>query len=159
MKTACFITLLCACLTSCHSQTRNNEMKNELHISLLFSPSIFSIDDIRYSIDIVNDSLIVKKQIIDNNEYRGKLTSNQCAEIKKLISELNQRYDRSDRFRKGGWGCILKVSNQIYYEDNDFSFKPYSKYIDWQELPEEIKLLIDYIVSLSPIPIELYGFS
>jgi hypothetical protein len=159
MKTAYFIILFCACLTSCHSQTKNNEMKNDLNISLLFSPSIFSIDDIRYSIDIVNDSLIVKKQIIDNKEYIGMLTSNQYEEIKKLTSKLNQKYNRSDRFRKGGWGCILKVDNQIYYEDNDFSFNPYSKYIDWQELPEEIKLLIDYIVSLSPIPIELYGFS
>ncbi|MDR1652537.1 MAG: hypothetical protein LBS01_02575 [Prevotellaceae bacterium] len=125
-------------------------MKNDLNISLLFSPSIFSIDDIRYSIDIINDSLIVKKQIIDNKEYRGKLTSNQCVEIKKLASELNHRYDRSDRFRKGGWGCILKVDNQIYYEDNDFSFKlP----------PSEIKNLINYLVSLSAIKIDLYGFS
>lgn len=158
MKTIYCILLSCSCLVSCHSQAKNKEMKSDLQISLLFYPSR-SIEDIRYSIDIVNDSLIIKKQIIGDKAYCGKLTNNQCAEVKKLISELNKKYNRSDRFRKGGWGCILKVDNQIYYEDNDFSFNPYSKYIDWQKLPEEIKLLIDYIVSLSPIPIELYGLS
>jgi hypothetical protein len=133
--------------------------KSDLKISLLFSPSIFSIDDIRYSIDIVNDSIIIKKQIIDNKEYKGKLTGDQCVEIKKLIASLSQKYDRSKNFVKGGWGCTLKVDNQVYFEDNFFSFVPLSKEMGWLPPPEEIKLLIDYIVSLSPIPIELYGFS
>jgi hypothetical protein len=161
MKNACFIVLFCACLTSCHSHTKNNEMKNDLNISLLFYPSM-SIDDIRYSVNIVNDSLIIKKQIIDDKEYHGKLTSNQCMEIKKLISVLNQKYgklDNSEIVVWDVWGCTLKVDNQVYYEDNFFSFVPQSKKMGWLPPPEEIKLLIDYIVSLSPIPIELYGFS
>lgn len=161
MKTFYFILLCCFCLTSCHSQTKNKEMKNELNISLLFYPSM-SIDNIRYSIDIINDSLIIKKQIIDDKEYRGKLTSNQCMEIKKLTYMLNQKYDRTNNREivvQDVWGCTLKVGSQIYFADNFFSFVPQSKTMGWQAPPEEIKLLIDYIVSLSPIPIELYGFS
>lgn len=133
-------------------------MKPDLNISLLFYPSK-SIEDIRYSIDIINDSLIVKERDFGNKEYRGKLTDDQSAKIRELTSALNQKYDWSSRFAKGGWGCILKVDNQVYYEDNRFSFPPYSDEMSWQAPPEEIKSLIDYIVSLSPIPIELYGFS
>jgi hypothetical protein len=160
MKTVYLITLFCVCLTSCHSQIKNNEMENDLNISLLFYPSI-SIDDIRYSVDIVNDSLIVKKHFIDNKEYRGKLTSNQYTKIKRLASVLNQKYDRSssDWCHNDVWGCTLIIDNQIYYASDYFSFIPQSKELGWLPPPEEIKLLINYIVSLSPIPIELYGFS
>jgi hypothetical protein len=55
------------------------------------------------------------------------------------------------------WGCTLKVDNQVYYEDNFFSFILQPKAMGWQPPPEEIKSLIEYIVSLSPIEIELYG--
>jgi hypothetical protein len=135
-------------------------MKSDLNISLFFYPSM-SIEDIRYSVDIMSDSLIIMeyRPSGNNKEYRGKLTDSQCTEIKKMFSSLTQKYDRSSNFVKGGWGCTLKVDNQIYYEDNHFSFIPHSKETGWQAPPEEIKLLIDYIVSLSPIPIELYGFS
>jgi hypothetical protein len=119
-----------------------------------------SAENIIYLIDIMNDSLIIKKNnSIDNKEYKGKLTDNQCTEIKKLTSVLTQKYDRSKNFVLGGWGCTLKVDNQIYYEDNFFSFQKSSNHANFQPLPEEIRLLIEYIVSLSPIPIELYGFS
>jgi hypothetical protein len=150
-------------LVSCHAQVKNKKTKDtekfDLNLSLLFYPSM-SIESIIYSVDIINDSLIImKNNIIDNKEYRGKLTDSQCLEIKKITFTLTQKYDRSDNFVLGGWGCTLKVDNQVYYEDNHFSFVPHSKTIGWQAPPEEIKLLIDYIVSLSPIPIELYGFS
>ena len=162
MKTVYCILLCCSCLVSCHSQTKNKEMKSDLNLSLLFYPSMSKEYDIRYSIDIINDSLIVKRQDnIYNKEYSGKLTDNQCTEIKKMTSLLTQKYDRSnsDWVRNGVWGCTLKVDNQVYYEDNFFSFVPQSKEMGWLPPPEEIKLLIDYIVSLSPIEIELYGFS
>jgi hypothetical protein len=142
--------------------SKKKEMKSDLNVLLLFYPSMSKDYDIRYSVDIINDSLIVKRyDNIDNKEYRGKLIENQCTEIKKMISLLTQKYDRSnsDWVRNGGWGCTLKVDNQVYYEDNFFSFVPRSKAMGWQAPPEEIKLLIDYVVSLSPIPIELYGFS
>ena len=163
MKTVYYI-LLCCFLTSCHSQTKNKEMKSDLKLSLLFYPSM-SIEDIRYSVDIVNDSLIAKNHYYvhlvkgaEDKEYRVELTDEQCIEIKKRISALNQKYDRFNTHIRGGWGCTLKVGNQVYYEDNFFSFVLLSKEMDWQAPPEEIKLLIDYIVSLSPIPIDLYWF-
>jgi hypothetical protein len=133
-------------------------MKSDLNLSLLFYPSM-SIEDIRYSVDIINDSLIVKKNVIDNKEYRIKLTDNQRAEIAKMVSVLSQKYDRSENFVLGGWGCTLKIDNQVYYINNFFSFVPQSKEMGWLPPPEEIKLLIDYIVGLSPIEIELYSFS
>jgi hypothetical protein len=137
-------------------------MKTNLNLSLLFYPSMSSIDPI-YSIDIINDSLIIKKKHLDNKEYRGKLTDNQCVEIKKMVSAL-KKYDKQEYefVIKGAWGCTLKVDNQICYEEDYFSFIPYSeKEIEMglQKTPDDIKLLIDYIVSLSPIQIELYGFS
>jgi hypothetical protein len=132
-------------------------MKSDLNVSLLFYPSMAE-KDIRYFVDIINDSLIVKQKSFDSKEYRGKLTDSQCTEIKKLFSALTQIYDRSNNFVLGGWGCTLKVDNQIYYEDKHFSFIPRSKETGWQAPPEEIKLLIDFIVNLSPIPIELYWF-
>ena len=134
-------------------------MKSDLNLSLLFYPSML-IENIRYSVDIIKDSLIVKKNYVGNKEkYRIKLTDNQCAEIKKMTFALNQKYDRSDNWANDVWGCTLKVDGQVYYVDNFFSFVPQSKEMGWLPPPEEIKLLIDYIVSLSPIPIELYGFS
>jgi hypothetical protein len=158
MKAIYCILLCCSCLASCHSQAKNKEMKSNLNLSLLFYPSM-SLEDIRYSVDIINDSLMVKKNTIDNKECKIKLADYQCTEIKKMTSALTQKYDKSKNFVKGGWGCTLKVDNQVYYEDNFFTFIPQSKEMGWQAPPEEIKLLIEYIVSLSPIEIELYGFS
>jgi hypothetical protein len=71
MKIIYYILLCCSCLVSCHSQTKNKEMKSDLKISLLLYPSM-SVEDIRYSVDIINDSLIVKKKPFDNKEYRGR---------------------------------------------------------------------------------------
>jgi hypothetical protein len=159
MKTVYFVLLFGFCLVSCNSQVKNKEMKSDLNLSLLFYPSI-SIEDIRYSVDIVNDSLIVKKYSIGvETTEKVKLTDKQCLEINKRTSVLTQKYDRSKKIVLDAWGCTLKVDNQIYYEDKFFSFIPQSKEIGWLPPPEEIKLLIDYIVSLSPILIELYGFS
>ena len=165
MKTTCCILLCCSCLASCHSHAQNKEMKSDLNLSLLFYPSM-SIEDIRYSLDIINDSLIVKRyDNIDNKEHRGKLTDNQCTEIKKMTSALTQKFSRLDIFAKGGLGCTLKIDNQVFYEDNFFSFQRtlseiqvFEDYSISYKIPEEIKSLIDYIVNLSPIPIDLYWF-
>jgi hypothetical protein len=149
---------------------RNME-KFDLKISLLFYPSM-SIEDIRYSVDIINDSLVVKDHYYvhlvkdtEDKEYKVKLTNDQCMEIKKMTSALTQKFSRLNVFAKGGLGCTLKVDNQVYYEDNFFSFQRTpaeikvlgDNFISFQT-PEKIKLLIDYIVSLSPIPIKSYWY-
>jgi hypothetical protein len=116
---------------------------------------------IEYSIDIINDILI----IIDHGngmngykEYRGKLTDDQYLEVKKMVSALNQIYDWSGNTAYDAWGCILTLNNQIYYQDNNYSMTddPHSFF---RSTPKEIRLLIDYIVNLSPIPIKLNGFA
>ena len=124
-----------------------------LNVSLLFFPAKTSPKD-TYSFDIINDSLIIKTSWrVGNKEYKDKLTDNQCLEIKKMTSALTQKYDLSDNFAKDSWGCILKVDNQVFYEDNWFSFVPHPRKMRSEQTPEEIKALIDYIVGLSPIPI------
>jgi hypothetical protein len=108
---------------------------------------------IRYSFYIINDSLIIKNENL--KEY-VKLTDDQYLEIEKMISVLNQKYDRTDNFDYATWGCVLKVDNQIYYQDNFFELESYP---NWgpPPIPEEIRLLIVYILGLSPIPIVFFG--
>jgi hypothetical protein len=149
---------------SCHSQTENKEMDNmkepSLNLSLLFYPSR-ATKSVIYSIDIINDSLIIKtsSRAADEEEYRGKLTNEQYSEIEKMISALTQKYDRTGFYARGTWGCTLEIDNQVYYEDYYFSLIPRSKENDPPPIPEEIKLLINYIVNLSPILIVLFSFS
>jgi hypothetical protein len=142
-------------MVSIEKEVANIEKSESLDLSLLFYPS-GTTGFSEYSIDIINDSLIIKNP--NNKEYRGKLTNDQRVEIKQKISTLTEKYDWSDNRVKGGWGCILKIDNQVYYIDNGFTFDP--RFKDWgPPTPEKIKDLIDYIVGLSPIPIKLYGFS
>ena len=136
--------------------------ESKLNLSLLFYPSRIT-KDVVYSIDIINDDLLIKtNRRAGNKEYRGKITDTQSTEIKQKVSALTEKYDRSELFAFGAWGCILKVDNQVYYIDNYFRFTPRREIKGMQPLPstpEEIKQLIDYIVGLSPIPIILFSFS
>jgi hypothetical protein len=147
--------------------------KYYLNLSLIFYPAngqVWTIDTINdrierawfpYSIDIINDNLIVKKDS-ERKEYKIKLTDDQYLEIKKMVSALTQKYDWSYNFAYDAWGCILIVDNQIYYQNNFFIDYPWPKkrvgHPNLLSTPKEIKLLIDYIVGLSPIPIELGSF-
>jgi len=116
---------------------------------------------VKYSFDIIGDSLTVKDYEFITREdkvykaYKVKLTDDQCMELMKRVSALNQPCDKSGRIAKGGWGCTLKVDDQVYYKDNDISWmNEKGRYPP----PGEIKSLIDYVVSLSPIPIKLEGY-
>ncbi|MDR0518304.1 MAG: hypothetical protein LBH25_14825 [Fibromonadaceae bacterium] len=134
-------------------------MEKSLNLSLLFYPSR-ATKSVIYSIDIINDSLIIKTNWrAGNKEHRGKLTDEQYSEIEKMISALTQKYDRTGFYAYDVWGCTLEIDNQVYYEDNHFDLIPRSKENYPPPIPEEIKLLINYIVSLSPIPIVLFGFA
>ncbi|MDR1876025.1 MAG: hypothetical protein LBQ84_00215 [Flavobacteriaceae bacterium] len=125
----------------------------DISISLKFYPTGV-IEDVRYSISIINDSLIVKnhfpRNINDKNEYITKLSNSQKYEINKLISFINIQYQNRDIFISDTWGVTLVINNQVFYEVDDFSFK---------SPPNEIRNLINYLVGLSPIKIDLYGFS
>ena len=82
--------------------------------------------------------------------HRSKLGEDQYSKVKEMLSESTQKYDRSNILSYGGWSCILKVDNQIHYHDNNFSFFP-DKRFDKRPPPEEITLLINYIVGLCPV--------
>ena len=111
------------------------------------------IDDVRYSISVISDSLIVKNyfpiNIKDEREYVALLSNNQINKIDTLVSAIKMQYRNTDIF-EGTWGVTLMINNQVVYEVGDFSFKL---------SPNEVKNLINYLVSLSAIKIDLYGFS
>jgi hypothetical protein len=140
----------------------NNKMKESLVSYLNIDEDIRNKKMIPYFIDIINDSLIILEFGIE--KYKGKLTDVQYMEIKKMVSVLNQTYDWSKKESYDTWGCTLKIDNQIYYIDNKFTFTTPSKeeldrYPHLRSTPKEIKILIDYIIDLSPVPIKLYGFA
>jgi hypothetical protein len=128
--------------------------------------STFLNMEIKYSIDIINDSItIISKKWGNYKKHRDKLTDEQYLEIKKMISKLTRKYDKSENFALDVWGCVLKIDNQIYFQNNFFQNKPpppviLNRYPNDIKLvtPQEIKFLIDYIVGLSPFPIDLDGF-
>jgi len=106
---------------------------------------------------MIDDSLIY----VCSNEYRDKLKDEQFLEIKKMVSELIQKYDLSTNLLSKEGGRILKVDKQIYYRDNVPAIGKQIfcrdslhmlKYPRTKEFcpPEEVMLLIEYIVDLSP---------
>lgn len=147
-----------------------NNMEKSLNLSLIFHRSGgygVSYDTINgniiktklfpCTITIINDSLIIivrqGSYRREYGEYRGKLTEEQYLEILKKKSALKQKYDYVHE--RGIWSCILEIDNQIYYKYIycDFPYK-FSK-SGFPPMPEEIELLFEYIVGLSPIPIML----
>lgn len=158
MRKTCIILLFfySLCLMSCHSQEKRDEVsqteKQKNTIILKFYPTGV-IDDIRYSIYIIGDSLIVKNYFPintkDQREYVALLSNNQIYKIDTLVSAIRMQYQNTDIF-EDTWGVTLMINNKVVYEVSDFSFKlP----------PNEVKNLINYLVGLSEIKIDLYGFS
>lgn len=144
------------CLMSCHSQEKRDEMskseKQKNSIILEFYPTGV-IEDVRYSISVISDSLIVKNYFPintkDQREYVALLSNNQINKIDTLVSAIKMQYRNTD-ILEDTWGVTLIINNQVVYEVSDFSFK---------QPPNEVKNLINYLVSLSAIKIDLYGFS
>ena len=144
------IVLLCSCFVSCHTHAKKTMAeKDGLDISLYFYPSELSSFPV-YSINIRNDSMFVSQKDNYDSISMLRLTHNQYSIVKSMASKLIFKYNWSDNWANDAWGCTLKVDNQVYYKDNNYSLN---------RTPTEIKLLINYIISLSPIRIDLYGFS
>ncbi|MCL2283108.1 MAG: hypothetical protein FWC26_07305 [Fibromonadales bacterium] len=179
MKITIFVIICCFCIFACKSKDESKEASNTekpLNLSLLFHESGGMAAEEKwtikgkimillypYSIDIINDSIIIiarqgGQREKEDEEYRGKLTNDQYLEIKKMISSLKPKYDPYGRRGPfGGWTCILKVDNQILYEYKYCClYHPFSK-PEWPPMPEEIELLFKYIVGLSPFPITYSG--
>jgi hypothetical protein len=121
---------------------------NDLQISLILYPSGCS-EDIRYSLNILNDSLHIN-DYSTLKEIKYKLKENEYNHLLFLKKDILKKYHRPNNNVLGSWGCMLEIQNVLYYNDDDFNFK---------DPPIEIKNLIDYLVKLSTIDIELYSFS
>jgi hypothetical protein len=175
-KTIFCVIICCFCIFTCKPKEpeikKIGSIDKPLNLSLLFrDPSGIrvSIDTIDgnviktllypYSIDIVDDSIIVTKRKMCGDEkcdreYRGKLTDEQHLKIKKLVSTLNLEYEiPSGYIGSGGWLCILEIDNQVHYK-HDCNGYPEFKDPDYgRPMPKEILLLYQYIIGLSPIQI------
>lgn len=158
MKELCILLLAVfpLCLTSCNSQEKRDEISKSENqgksIMLSFYPT-GGVEDLRYSISVVGDSLIVKNHrptsTNDQREYVALLSDSQIDEIDSLASAIKVKYRNTDVLNDT-WGVTLEIDNQVVYETSDFSFGlP----------PNEAMNLINYLVGLSAIKIDLYGFS
>jgi uncharacterized protein (TIGR02145 family) len=109
-----------------------------------------------YSINIVNDSIMILVGWIDGDEeYRDKLTDEQYLKIKNMVSALNQEYESlyKRRYPYDYRTCVLKIDNQVRYEHGGCASNPEFTIPNFSPMPKEILLLFRYIVDLSSIRI------
>lgn len=139
------------CLTACFQQENDKRAQEsdspKTSISLVLYP-IANQWDVRYSITVDNDSLIAKNHD-SGKDYVKQLSENQINEIDSLASAIKMRYIHKLE-TWDAWGVQLTINGKIAYDAYPFSF----------ELPpDEVKNLINYLISLSAIKIELYDLS
>lgn len=177
MKIIYFI-ILCYFISSCKDKTKN-DIKNKVerpylpHLSLiLYKSTVIHDYNIFYKIDIIDDEVIAhthENYKSDKNYptkvYRDSLKYEEYLRLIELVSALNQKYDRSKNFAFGSSACKLEFNNEIYFQDGgcanwlerkEWCRKCNKLCVDDNFLPpppEEIGLLMDYIASLSLIPI------
>lgn len=146
-------------IMSCNSQDKkiisNNFQKiheGSRKINLYFYPS--SGGEMIYSLEVKNDSLIVKnheplypKRI---NYSKELLSKSQLDSLNKLAKKLIYRKTFTNEVVLDSWRVVLKVDDKKIYEKTDFSI---------EELPEDVKNIVNYLRRISPVKIELYGFS
>jgi hypothetical protein len=124
-----------------------------MEIDIKFYPTGVK-EDVRYSITVKEDSLFVKNHSprTENelSNYKGKLTELDKDSISYLTSKIVEVVRNEQPSILDTWGVTLYVNSKIVYEDDDFSI---------QGNPKEIKDLIRYLIKISPLKIDLYGFS
>lgn len=143
------------CLYSCHSQDGNKQI-NKKEDSNIVEINLFPTscaDDVRYSIDVRNDSLfVINYQPSNGNEPRTsciKLSYYEMERIDSLITLINSPIRNTDEV-EDAWGIKMIINGITIYEETDFSIR--------KETNVMLEL-INYLISLSPEKIELYGFS
>lgn len=130
------------CLAACSQRENKNEAQAPVSISLKFYPII------RYSITVNNDSLIVKNHT--EKEHIIKLSKNQIDIINTLASNINMQYIYRDDL-EDAWEVQMIINGKVVFEVVDFPFGIFP--------PNEIKDLLYYLINLSAMKIELYGFA
>ena len=145
-----YILFLSIAVICCNSM---NQRKNDLNIELLFYPSGV-IEDLRYSIIVTHDSIKVKNHYssFDNGTdfYYAELNQKEKLKINDLIIDLKTIEVIKDPSISDTWGAKLVVNGVEIYVDDDFSV---------ESMPSEIAPIINYLISLSKVHIEFYGFS
>lgn len=141
--------ILCFALTSCKSQDKKLEI---MEIGLYFYPS--SGGDVIYSVDIKDYSLVVKNHApLDTTkltDYKGTLSKTDIDSISNFTRNLIYRETFDNEIVLDSWRLVLKVNGRKMYEKTDFSIK---------DLPKDVKNLVKYLMKISPVEIDLYGFS
>ncbi len=149
------------CFLSCNSNQKteidnnqtNETTSNSSDIILLLYPTGCE-DESCYSYKIE----IKETQItIGGNYYLGyaddkkskTLSYEEVAELSRMIQNIQEPYFDHE-IALDVWGAKLIVNGTTVYEAGDFSF---------ESPPKPIRQLIQQIVKLSPLEIDLYGFS
>lgn len=146
-----FVTLLLSlflCLAACSQRENKNEAQAPVSISLKFYP-IHGLSDIRYSITVNNDSLIAQNYDT-GEEHTIKLSKHQIDIINTLASNINMQYIYRDDL-EDAWEVQMIINGKVVFEVVDFPFEIFP--------PNEIKDLLYYLINLSAMKIELYGFA
>ncbi len=70
-------------------------------------------------------------------------------QISALTEKINTKHISSEEY-SDTWKMTLRINNQVYYQETDYY---------WQAEPKEVKDLLDYLMSLTEMVIDLYGFA
>jgi len=138
------------CLTSCNSQEKSSDIpvltKQNVAISLKYGYGIPRKRNMKYSISVINDSLIVKNHI-DEEEYFLQLTNIQLDSINGLASAIKKSYlYRNDIL--DGW-MIKLIIHGDFFQARGFSVNsPLG----------DVKNLIDYTADLSSVNFDFKEF-
>lgn len=151
--------LLVVCLSlfqSCNAEnSESNAIKqNMTKIELYFFPSDLE-KDIRYSILIEGNTVSAKnhhrlgtKSLIEG--FKKELSKEQIDTLNKLIAKQEVNKVKPHMVTEDTWGAKLIVDDRVMYESSQFSLK---------HMDDNTRNLIEYLFSLLPVKIELYGFS
>lgn len=144
--------------TSCQGQGSNSqgeqkEIDRMMNLTLIFYPTGV-IEDVRYSIKIEGDSFIVRNHSPRDAEkldtHNGKLSKEEKEKVQRLVQALEPEQKGSSEISEDTWSAKLTIDGKTYYEKSDFSL---------QKAKREYKELFEYLIKLSPVEIDLYGFS
>jgi hypothetical protein len=149
LRTLSAVVVLVGC--SCNGKTDSNidipkPIKQNTSVLLIFHPGNV-VNDPRYSISVINDSLIAKSE---TDECSTKLTQVQLDKINDLVSAIKTPYTKIIGGITDTWGATLIINDRLFYQTN----------IDRiPSTPEEITDLINYLVSFCHIKFDFYGFA
>lgn len=111
-------------------------------------------EDVRYSIDVVGDSIHAVNhqptQVEGRSDDHRPLLPSETQAISDYVARIDTDFIDSANESADFWSARLVVNGKVVYEKNDFSLEDESS-----GAPE----LIRYLVGVSGIPIVLYSLS